>query len=412
MLYAQLQGHLGTHTIVASNSSTIPVQRLAGGLAEASQFCGMHFFHPVRQRPLVEIVCGPQTSPQTIATAVAHVQGIARIPIVVEDGPGFVVNRLLFPYLSEALELLREGRPIDAIEGAAAEFGMAIGPLRLMDEIGLDTILHAAWVLSAAFPERVVSSPLLVSMVKAGRLGRKTGAGFFGHGGPTSGIVSGPADAAVAELLAPWIDAPPRTAPENIACRLVLPMLLEATRLLEEGKVHDPVTSIRPCCLGWDSRPKKAAYSGGPTNWEPSGSLPCFSRWPRWGPAEPTPLLRTLAETGGRSTPPSRSVPEESAGRAEPRQFFEAREIQGLEHLLRQTRGQVQGPMHGDSGFVVTAGLIVGLCLVEEPSGNSFSAREHADVDQGGGALLVSHGQYTRTRTSRAIPTGPRISIA
>ena len=139
----------------------------------------MHFCHPVRQRPLVEIVRGPQTSQRTIAAAVAHVQGIARMPIVVEDGPGFVVNRLLFPYLSEALELLREGAPVDAIERAAAEFGMAMGPLRLMDEIGLDTILQAAWVLAAAFPERIVSSPLLVSMVKAGRLGRKTGAGFF-----------------------------------------------------------------------------------------------------------------------------------------------------------------------------------------------------------------------------------------
>ena len=299
-LYAQLQSHLGRHTIVASNSSTIPVQRLAGGLAEASRFCGMHFCHPVPQRPLVEIVCGPQTSPQTIAVAVAHVQGIARIPIVVEDGPGFVVNRLLFPYLSEALELLREGRPIQAIEGAAAEFGMAIGPLRLMDEIGLDTILHAAWVLGAAFPERIVSSPLLVSMVKAGRLGQKTGAGFFWHRGPTSGVVSGAVDPAVAKLLAPWIDSPPPGAPENLACRLVLPMLLEATRLLEEGKVHDPRDIDLAVLFGLGFPAEK----GGLLRWADKLGAPrlmtLLQSLATMGPrAEPTPMLRTLAETGG-----------------------------------------------------------------------------------------------------------------
>ena len=186
-LYAQLQRHLGPQTILASNTSTIPLQRLGRGLADASRFCGLHFCHPVQQRPLVEIVCGPQTSDATIAAAVAHARRIDRMPMVVQDGPGFVVNRLLFPYLNEALELLREGVPAESIERAAAEFGMTIGPLRLMDEIGLDTTLQAAWVLGAAFPERVVSSPLLVSLVKAGRLGQKTGAGFFSYRGPTGG---------------------------------------------------------------------------------------------------------------------------------------------------------------------------------------------------------------------------------
>jgi 3-hydroxyacyl-CoA dehydrogenase/enoyl-CoA hydratase/3-hydroxybutyryl-CoA epimerase/3-hydroxyacyl-CoA dehydrogenase/enoyl-CoA hydratase/3-hydroxybutyryl-CoA epimerase/enoyl-CoA isomerase len=299
-LYGQLQGHLGRQTIVASNSSTIPVQRLAGGLVEASRFCGMHFCHPVQQRPLVEIVCGPQTSQLTIAAAVAHVQGIARIPIVVEDGPGFAVNRLLFPYLSEALELLREGQPVHAIEEAAVDFGMAIGPLRLMDEIGLDTTLQAAWVLAAAFPERVVSSPLLVSMVKAGRLGRKTGAGFFSHRGPTSSRVSAAADAGVAELLAPWIESPPRTAPEDIACRLVLPMLLEATRLLEEGKVHDPRDIDAAVLFGLGFPAEK----GGLLRWADKLGAPrvvaLLQSLATMGPrAEPTPMLRTLAETGG-----------------------------------------------------------------------------------------------------------------
>ena len=98
---------------------------------------------------------GKQTGGETIATVVAHVRRIERMSIVAEDGPGFVVNRLLFPYLSAALESLREGVSAEAIERAAAEFGMALGPLRLMDEIGLDTTLQAGWVLAAAFPERI-----------------------------------------------------------------------------------------------------------------------------------------------------------------------------------------------------------------------------------------------------------------
>jgi 3-hydroxyacyl-CoA dehydrogenase/enoyl-CoA hydratase/3-hydroxybutyryl-CoA epimerase/3-hydroxyacyl-CoA dehydrogenase/enoyl-CoA hydratase/3-hydroxybutyryl-CoA epimerase/enoyl-CoA isomerase len=299
-LYAQLQGHLSRQTIVTSNSSTIPVQRLVSGLAEASRFCGMHFCHPVRQRPLVEIVRGPQTSPETIAAAIAHVRGIARIPIVVEDGPGFAVNRLLFPYLGEALEMLREGRSIDAIEEAAADFGMALGPLRLMDEIGLDTTLQAAWVLATAFPERVVSSPLLVSMVKAGRLGQKTGGGFFSYRDSTSNRGPDAMDTGVSALLAPWIDSPPRTAPENIACRLVLPMLLEATRLLEEGKVHDP-SDIDAAALFGLGFP---AAKGGLLRWADQLGAPrvvaLLQSLATMGPrAEPTPLLRTLAETGG-----------------------------------------------------------------------------------------------------------------
>ena len=188
-------------------------------LPDASRFCGMHFLHPVRHRRLVEIVRGPRTSDETIAAATSHVRRIGRMPIVVRDGPGFLVNRLLFPYLGEALELLREGVPAEAIERAASEFGMAIGPLRLMDEIGLDTTLQAGWVLAAAFPERIVSSPLLVSMVKAGRLGQKAGRGSM-RTASAARAASPPAilDKAVDEIIGRWIDAPAK--PSGRADRL------------------------------------------------------------------------------------------------------------------------------------------------------------------------------------------------
>ena len=226
-VYAAIEPHVQAHTILASNTSTIPIQRLAATLARADRFLGLHFFHPVRRRPLVEIVRGPKTSDASITTAAAFAKGIAKTPIVVDDGPGFLVNRLLVPYLTEALELLLDGASIDDVEHAATEFGMAMGPLRLVDEIGIDTVFQGGRVLWEAFPDRVVASPLLVSMLKAGRLGTKSGAGFFlyskegtgpicaqhpsGHSGRldlSTFSVSGHRDAAVAEMIAQWARSP------------------------------------------------------------------------------------------------------------------------------------------------------------------------------------------------------------
>jgi 3-hydroxyacyl-CoA dehydrogenase len=238
-LYRQLGPHLAKHTIVVSNTSTIPIGRLAENVPDASRFCGMHFFHPVRQRRLVEVVRGPETSDRTVHAVTSHISHIDRMPIVVRDGPGFVANRLLFPYLGEALALLQEGVSLERIEQAATEFGMAMGPLRLIDEIGLDTTLQAGWVLSAAFPERIVASPLLVSMIKAGWLGQKTRAGFFSYDGRGEIVDPHALDPAAAKILAPWINPVPAQPNEPLVLRLILPMLLEATRILEEGQVDD-----------------------------------------------------------------------------------------------------------------------------------------------------------------------------
>jgi 3-hydroxyacyl-CoA dehydrogenase/enoyl-CoA hydratase/3-hydroxybutyryl-CoA epimerase/3-hydroxyacyl-CoA dehydrogenase/enoyl-CoA hydratase/3-hydroxybutyryl-CoA epimerase/enoyl-CoA isomerase len=242
-LYDDLRPHLNQRAILASNSSTIPVERLAAGAADPARFCGLHFVRPVEQRPLVEIVRGPQTGDGTIAAATAYVRRLGRTAIVVGDGPGFVVNRLLFPYLGAALERLREGVAPAAIDRAAAEFGMALGPLELMDEIGLDTVLQAGLVLADAFPERIVRSPLIVSMLKAGRLGKKTGRGFYAYT-PTGRPAASVPDEAIRAVIEPWIMENPAAAAGGrhppLEFRLVLPMLLEATRIVAEGKVADP----------------------------------------------------------------------------------------------------------------------------------------------------------------------------
>jgi 3-hydroxyacyl-CoA dehydrogenase len=305
-LYRQLQKHLGPHTIVASNTSTIPIGRLSQGLADASRLCGMHFCRPLWQRPLVEIVCGPQTSDHTIAPVVSLARRIGRMPIVVQDGPGFVVNRLLFPYLGEALALLGEGVLPESIERAAAEFGMAVGPLQLMDEIGLDTVLQAAWVLAAAFPERIVSSPLLVSMVKAGRLGRKTGAGFFSYAEQKNDDVLVRTSSTSRHSPTPPHCNGGALGSENplqtqLAYRLILPMLLEATRILEEGKVRDARDIDLAILFGLGFPAEKGGLLWWADSLGAEHIITLLHSLEVMGPrAQATPMLQTLAKTNGR----------------------------------------------------------------------------------------------------------------
>ena len=180
-VYAQIKPRLADGAILTTNTSTIPVARLAAGLADPGRFCGLHFCHPVRLRPLVEVIPGPATSAETLATVVAHVSSLGKLPLVVADGPGFIVNRLLMTYLNEALEMVTEGVPMEQIDAAMVEFGMPLGPLQLLDEIGLDTALQSGVVLAEIFGERSGGSELLVRLVKARQYGMKSGAGFYNY---------------------------------------------------------------------------------------------------------------------------------------------------------------------------------------------------------------------------------------
>jgi 3-hydroxyacyl-CoA dehydrogenase/enoyl-CoA hydratase/3-hydroxybutyryl-CoA epimerase/3-hydroxyacyl-CoA dehydrogenase/enoyl-CoA hydratase/3-hydroxybutyryl-CoA epimerase/enoyl-CoA isomerase len=178
-LYARLEPLLRPETIIGSNTSTIPITSLAQGLKHPERFCGIHFFNPVRKMPLVEVIRGRETSDETIATAVAYAKSIGKSPIVVNDGPGFLVNRLLLPYMNESLELILEGAEIKQIERVAKAFGMPMGPITLYDVVGLDTCVMAGRVMVEAFPDRTVVNDIPMALLKAGRLGQKTGAGFY-----------------------------------------------------------------------------------------------------------------------------------------------------------------------------------------------------------------------------------------
>ncbi|MEX2172182.1 MAG: 3-hydroxyacyl-CoA dehydrogenase NAD-binding domain-containing protein [Pirellulales bacterium] len=222
--------------ILATNTSTIPVTRLAKGLKSPDRFCGIHFFNPVRKMKLVEVIRGPATSDETVVTAVQYAKNLGKMPVVVLDGPGFLVNRLLLPYMDEALKLLEEGVPIEAVDKAAKRFGMPMGPIELYDMVGLDTALYAGNVLCAAFPDRFSGSRILPALVEAGRMGQKSGRGFFSHQNKKGRAAPDPE---VAKLLDPLrAGAKSSLSNEQITDRLFLPMLVEAARVLEEGLVR------------------------------------------------------------------------------------------------------------------------------------------------------------------------------
>ena len=236
-VFQRLEPQLPEHAILASNTSTIPITSLAEGLARPEQFCGIHFFNPVRKMKLVEVIRGAATSDQTVATAVAHVKRLGKFPVVVNDGPGFLVNRLLLPYMNEALELIAEGAAIGDVERAAKKFGMPMGPFNLYDVVGLDTAAYAGRTMVEAFPDRLVASGILPAMLEAGRLGVKSGAGFFSYQNKKKRPQPDPTLDAV---LAPHVSGQREFSVEEIQQRLFLPMLLEATRVLDEEIVRDP----------------------------------------------------------------------------------------------------------------------------------------------------------------------------
>ena len=178
-VFADLSSRVRPDTILATNTSALPVHELSGVISHPDRLVGLHFFNPVHRMPLVEVVRTVTTSDETLATAVAFVRSLGKLPVVVRDAPGFLVNRILMPYLVEAATIFEHGGDPKAIDDAMLDFGMPMGPLRLLDEVGLDVAAHVARTLADAFPERMSVPDLLGKLIEQGHLGRKSGAGFY-----------------------------------------------------------------------------------------------------------------------------------------------------------------------------------------------------------------------------------------
>jgi 3-hydroxyacyl-CoA dehydrogenase / enoyl-CoA hydratase / 3-hydroxybutyryl-CoA epimerase len=222
--------------LFASNTSSLSITELATVSARPGQVVGMHFFNPVEKMPLVEVVRGKQTSPETVAAVATLSRRLGKLPVVVNDGPGFLVNRILMPYLGEALRMLEEGSRIEEIDHALLNFGMPMGAFILLDEIGLDIAYKVSGIVRQGLGERITASPLLEKLYQTNFYGKKNGRGFYLylHG------KRGGASPLVYQML-PKREKNEGWIPEQeIVERAIFLMIKEAALCLEEGIIDRP----------------------------------------------------------------------------------------------------------------------------------------------------------------------------
>jgi 3-hydroxyacyl-CoA dehydrogenase/enoyl-CoA hydratase/3-hydroxybutyryl-CoA epimerase len=223
--------------IFASNTSTIPIRTIASASTRPAHVLGMHFFSPVHKMPLLEIIVTPETSAESTVTAVAYGRKLGKTVIVVNDGPGFYANRILSPYVNEAGKLLDEGVAIEAIDRALTRFGFPVGPITLVDEVGIDVAAKAGGILAAAYPDRMAPAKSLHAVIGAGRLGRKGKKGFYQYDDAGE---KGDVDPSVYDLFS-VPGSTRRVVPDDeIVHRTVFAMLNEAVRCLEDGILRSP----------------------------------------------------------------------------------------------------------------------------------------------------------------------------
>lgn len=244
-LYRKLKQDMKPEAVLATNTSSIRLETLATALDDPERLVGVHFFNPVAKMPLVEVIHTENTDQDTIKKALAFTRHIDRLPVPCKSSPGFLVNRILMPYLMQAMKLAEEGVALEAIDKAAKDYGMPMGPVELADTVGLDVCLSVAGVfekeLGATIPQR------LKDMVDAGKLGRKSGEGFYSYGDDgkpekdRSKAYGGPSD---------------------LQDRLIYPMLNEAVAVLREGVVEDSELLDGGVIFGTGFAP----FRGGPIN--------------------------------------------------------------------------------------------------------------------------------------------------
>lgn len=263
---AEAESKVRPNTILASNTSTIPISELAQALQRPENFCGMHFFNPVHRMPLVEVIRGEKTSDSTIATVVAWANKMGKTPIVVGDCPGFFVNRVLFPYFAAFSQLLRDGADFHKVDKVMEKtFGWPMGPAYLLDVVGIDTAHHAQTVMADGFPDRMqkVDRDVIDAMFDAGRLGQKSQQGFYSYRPDSRGkprkTIDPKADTIIAEVSQFKRDF----SEQEIVARMMIPMVNEVVRCLEEKIIASPAEADIALVYGLGFPP----FQGGAFRW-------------------------------------------------------------------------------------------------------------------------------------------------
>jgi 3-hydroxyacyl-CoA dehydrogenase/enoyl-CoA hydratase/3-hydroxybutyryl-CoA epimerase/enoyl-CoA isomerase len=262
---AEVETKVSSDTVLASNTSTISITYLSEGLARPENFCGMHFFNPVHMMPLVEVIRGEKTSDNAVARTVAYANAMGKKPIVVKDCPGFLVNRVLFPYLAGFAMLLRDGVDFQRIDKLMETWGWPMGPAYLLDVVGIDTAVHAEKVMANGFPDRMQRdfTSCTDALFAAGRLGQKNEKGFYNYELDKKGKPAKVAAAEVADILKPTIQGAIEISDEDIIARMMIPMATELTRCLDEGIVETAAEADMALVYGTGFPP----FRGGVFRW-------------------------------------------------------------------------------------------------------------------------------------------------
>ena len=237
---AEVEGQVTEDTIITSNTSTISITYLAEALKRPENFCGMHFFNPVHMMPLVEVIRGEKSSEKAVATTVAYAKKMGKTPVVVNDCPGFLVNRVLFPYFGGFARLIGMGADFQRVDKIMEKFGWPMGPAYLMDVVGMDTGHHGRDVMAEGYPDRMADKTRTAVdvMYDAGRLGQKTGSGFYAYEMDKKGKPKKVVDAKAYELLKEVVLEPREFTDEEIIEIMMVPLCLETVRCLEDGIVE------------------------------------------------------------------------------------------------------------------------------------------------------------------------------
>ena len=257
---ADVENNTSPDTVLASNTSTISITKLAEGLKRPEKFCGMHFFNPVHRMPLVEIIRGAKTSQDTIARAVNYANQMGKTPIVVNDCAGFLVNRILFPYFNGFIFLLEDGVDFQRVDKVMEKFGWPMGPAYLLDVVGIDTGFHASSIMANAFPDRMgfKSKTILEVMYELKRFGQKNNLGFYEYEMDKKGKPVKKVNPAVYEIIKPTVKRQIEVTDEDIVMRMMLPMIIESSRCLEDKIVESPVEVDMGLLLGLGFPPFRA----------------------------------------------------------------------------------------------------------------------------------------------------------